>query len=134
MGACLSIPNPKPRKTGTDFGVGGAPAAIKQHPTAKVVHMDGRIQEFKPPIQAKHVTSQNPGDYFLCSSESMSIIGTSVPAVPDDEELQPDQIYFLLPLSHSNKALSLPDLCTLAVKASSGLSQGSISNSMFILQ
>ncbi|XVE87233.1 hypothetical protein DITRI_Ditri18aG0100100 [Diplodiscus trichospermus] len=57
-------------------------------------------------------------------------IGTCVPHVPDDEELQPGQIYFLLPLSQSHKPLSLPDLCSLAIKASSDLSS---SNSNLIL-
>ncbi|GLT39111.1 hypothetical protein SLA2020_133180 [Shorea laevis] len=132
MGACLSSSNPSPRKTGTVVGAGGALTATKHLPTAKVVHMDGRIQDFKPPVQAKHVTSQNP-DHFLCSSEAMSI-GTSVPAMPNDEELQPDQIYFLLPLSDSNKSLSLPDLCALAVKASSGLGNCTIDNSRLILR
>ncbi|KAK8674029.1 hypothetical protein V6N13_112333 [Hibiscus sabdariffa] len=116
MGACVSSTSRS--KSGTS--VGGGSSVLQRSSTAvKVVHMDGRVQELRQSVQAKNILSQNPG-HFLCSSESMSI-GTCVPPVPDDEELQPAQIYFLLPLSQSHKPLSLPDLCSLAIKASSGL-------------
>ncbi|XP_039054246.1 uncharacterized protein LOC120196518 [Hibiscus syriacus] len=113
MGACASSTlNSKLVK-----GAGGGGRGSST-PT-KVVDMDGRVQELKQPIQAKKIISQNP-NCFLCSSESMTI-GRCVPQVPDDEELQPGRIYFLMPLSDSHKPLSLPDLCALAIKASSGL-------------
>ncbi|EXB96692.1 hypothetical protein L484_011732 [Morus notabilis] len=93
--------------------------------SSKVIHaVDGRLQEYKPPIQAKHVTSKYQS-CFLSSSESMSI-GTCVPRVPDDEDLQPGQIYFLFPESQAQKPLSLPDLCSLAIKASSALSKSGV--------
>ncbi|KAL4376605.1 hypothetical protein GQ457_02G007520 [Hibiscus cannabinus] len=118
MGACVSSTSRS--KSGTSVGLGGGSSVLKRSSTAvKVVHMDGRVQELRQSVQAKNIVSQNPG-HFLCSSESMSI-GTCVPHVPDDEELQPAQIYFLLPLSQSHKPLSLPDLCSLAIKASAGL-------------
>ncbi|KAE8695187.1 hypothetical protein F3Y22_tig00110733pilonHSYRG00395 [Hibiscus syriacus] len=111
MGACASsTSNSKSEKAGG----GGARGSWT---AAKVVDMNGGVQELKQPIQAKKIISQNP-NCFLCSSESMSI-GTCVPQVPDDEELQPGKIYFLMPLSHSHIPLSLPDLCALAIKASS---------------
>ncbi|KAE8703794.1 putative STS14 protein precursor [Hibiscus syriacus] len=116
MGACVSSTS----TSRTAKTVGGGSSAVKRSSTsAKVVHMDGRVQEFRQSLQAKNIVSQNPG-HFLCNSESMTI-GTSVPHVPGDEVLQPGQIYFLLPLSQSDKPLSLPDLCSLAIKASSGL-------------
>ncbi|OMO84203.1 hypothetical protein COLO4_22167 [Corchorus olitorius] len=115
MGACASS---------TSNSKSGKAASITTRTSAKVVHIDGRVQEFRQPIQAKNIISQNP-NCFLCSSESMSI-GTCVPQVPDDEELQPGQVYFLLPLSQSDKPLSLPELCALAIKASSGLGKFSV--------
>ncbi|KAK8717530.1 hypothetical protein V6N13_044793 [Hibiscus sabdariffa] len=118
MGACVSSISSS--KSGTSGGGGGGSSVLKRSSTAvKVVHVEGRVQELRQSVQAKSIVSQNPG-HFLCSSESMSI-GTCVPHVPDDEVLQPGQIYFLLPLSHSHKPLSLPDLCSLAIKASAGL-------------
>ncbi|XP_010681205.2 uncharacterized protein LOC104896186 [Beta vulgaris subsp. vulgaris] len=86
----------------------------------KVIHMDGRVKEFSPPICAEQILSCNPG-CFLCCSDSMFI--DSFPTkVPEPEELQPGHFYFLLPKSKANKPLSLEDLCELAIKASSNIS------------
>lgn len=87
--------------------------------TAKIIHLDGKLQEFLHPIQAGLILSQNP-NCFLCSSESM-FINSHAPQVPDKEELQLGQIYFLMPLSKSRSPLSLQDLCILAVKASAAI-------------
>ncbi|XWS45348.1 hypothetical protein CRYUN_Cryun15aG0129100 [Craigia yunnanensis] len=133
MGGCASSTSDS--KSGKAVA-GGSSRIRRSSATAKVVHIDGRVQEFSQPIQAKNIISQDP-NCFLCSSESMSI-GTCVPQVPDDEELQPGTIYFLMPLSQSHKPLSLPDLCSLAIKASSGLRKDSVnlssSNSKLILR
>ncbi|KAL4367673.1 hypothetical protein GQ457_05G006760 [Hibiscus cannabinus] len=127
MGACVSSASSS--KSDTTVGGRGGSSAVR------VVHMDGRVQEFRQSVQANDIVSKNPG-HFLCSSESMSI-GTCVPHVPGDEELQPGQVYFLFPLSQSDKPLSLPDLCSLAIKASSGIGGHSVelssSNSKLIL-
>ncbi|XP_021275319.1 uncharacterized protein LOC110410065 [Herrania umbratica] len=129
MGACASsTSNPKSgRPVGAGGGEGSSTIGRSSTTSAKVVHIDGHVQEFGQPIQAKGVVSQNP-NCFLCSSESMSV-GTCVPRLPDDEELQSGQIYFLLPLSQSDKPLSLPDLCSLAIKASSGIRKDSVDHS-----
>lgn len=84
-----------------------------------VMDMVGRINEYKQPIPARNVLSENP-HYYLCNSESVHI-GTCMPRVPDEEELLAGRIYFLVPLSHSDTPLSLPLLCDLAVKAGSAL-------------
>lgn len=88
--------------------------------TANIIHLDGRLQEFKQPIKAIDILSQNP-NCFLCSSESM-FIGSQVPRLPEDEELQVGQIYFLMPLSKLQATLTLQELCSLAIKASSAIS------------
>ncbi|KAK2665239.1 hypothetical protein Ddye_003813 [Dipteronia dyeriana] len=88
--------------------------------TAKIIHMDGRLQEIRQPIKAGHVISQYPKT-FLCSSESM-YVDSVLPHVAEDEELQMGQIYFLMPLSKSHVPLTLQELCSLAIKASSALS------------
>ncbi|GMJ07952.1 hypothetical protein like AT5G66580 [Hibiscus trionum] len=137
MGACVSSTSSS--KLDKTVGVRGGSSAVKLSSTAaKVVHMDGLVQELnlRQPVQAKNIISQNPG-HFLCCSESMCI-GTCVPHVPGDSELQPGQIYFLLPLSQSDQPLSLPDLCSLAIKASSCLGRHSVevssTNSKLILR
>ncbi|KAJ9170796.1 hypothetical protein P3X46_018874 [Hevea brasiliensis] len=91
--------------------------------TIKVIHCDGKLLELKQPTKASYIKTQNP-NFFLCSSESMSV-GTYVPEVSGEEDLQPGQIFFLLPLSQAHKPLSLPDLCALAAMASSSLGKAS---------
>ncbi|KAK6916524.1 PADRE domain [Dillenia turbinata] len=87
--------------------------------SAKVIYWDGRVQEFKQPVQAGSILSLNPNT-FICSSEFMHI-NSFVPPLPDHEELQCGQLYFLLPQSYSIVRLSLQDLCALAIKASAAL-------------
>ncbi|KAK3420855.1 hypothetical protein EUGRSUZ_G00483 [Eucalyptus grandis] len=53
--------------------------------TLKVIHMDGRLQEFPQTIKASHLLSQNP-NCFLCSSESM-FIDSIVPQIHEEEDL-----------------------------------------------
>ena len=88
-------------------------------PTAKVINLDGKLEEFLFPIKAGLILSQNP-NCFLCNSETM-FINSVAPPVADNEELQLGQIYFLIPLSKSQTPLSLQDLCVLAVKASAAV-------------
>ncbi|GMJ06979.1 hypothetical protein HRI_004367100 [Hibiscus trionum] len=89
-------------------------------PTTKIIHPDGKLQEFRQPIRASLILSRNP-NCFLSNSELM-YVDSRLPHVPEDEQLQPDQIYFLLPLSKSQATLSLQELCLLAIKASEPLS------------
>ncbi|PIA50643.1 hypothetical protein AQUCO_01200094v1 [Aquilegia coerulea] len=88
MGTCVS-------SQANGNGIGG----IKPS-TIKIIHVDGRLQEFKQAIVARHILSQNP-NRFLCSLESMNV-DSYVQQVPETEELQLGQIYFLLPLSQSH--------------------------------
>uniref|UniRef100_A0A7C8YQ89 Uncharacterized protein n=1 Tax=Opuntia streptacantha TaxID=393608 RepID=A0A7C8YQ89_OPUST len=107
MGICSSQMS---RKNGNFF---------PYRPSIMVVHSDGRLEEFNQPIRASHILSQHPNS-FLCSSESM-YVDSIVPQIPEDEELELGQIYFLLPMSQSHKVLTLQDLCGLAIKASLAL-------------
>ncbi|KAK3022993.1 hypothetical protein RJ639_044987 [Escallonia herrerae] len=94
--------------------------------TAKVIRLDGKLQEFRHPIKAGHILSDNPNS-FLCSSEAMHV-DSPVPRLLADEDLQLGQMYFLLPTSMSPASLSLPDLCSLAIKASTALSNAGLRN------
>ena len=89
--------------------------------TAQIIHWDGSLEELKQPLKAAQILSRSP-NCFLCSSESM-FVGTHPPQLAADDDLQLGQIYFLLPLSPSRAPLSLPDLCALAIMASSALSR-----------
>lgn len=92
--------------------------------TTKIIHLeDGKLQELRHLVKACQILSQQNQECFLCSLESINIDKTA-PQVPENEELQLGQIYFLMPLSHYSKSpLSLQDVCVLAIKASKVLSQ-----------
>ncbi|KAK9667416.1 hypothetical protein RND81_14G254700 [Saponaria officinalis] len=87
--------------------------------TVMIVQLDGTLVEYDRPITAGNVLSDCPS-LFLASSESM-YVDFAVPAIPYDDELEVGQIYFVLPISQIHKALSLQDLCGLAIKASIAL-------------
>lgn len=126
MGVCASSHSHSPTttKTTTTIKHGGERAAsesFRRPSTIVVIDMEGGIiKEYKNPISASEVVSSDNPRCFLCNSEAM-YIGTCMPRVPDDEELLPGRIYFLVPLSLSHHPLSLTLLCDLAVKASSAL-------------
>ncbi|KAL2477200.1 hypothetical protein Fot_46214 [Forsythia ovata] len=88
-------------------------------PPAKVVHLDGRLQEFQRRIAAEEVLSLNP-NCFICSSDTM-YINSPPPQMAPDDVLKLGQIYFLMPISKSQNPISLQDLCALAIKASKAL-------------
>ncbi|KAK7309249.1 hypothetical protein RJT34_05819 [Clitoria ternatea] len=134
MGVCASSPHSSSSfipKTTTESSVrkGAAPRAsesFRRPSSIMVMDMLGGIKEFKQPIPASAVLSENP-NCFLCNSESM-YIGTCMPRLPDHDHLLPGRIYFLVPLSLSHSPLSLTLLCDLAVKASSALQNPNNSN------
>lgn len=87
---------------------------------ALVVKLDGKPEEFRQPVRAGDILSENP-NCFICSSEAMNV-DSPVAHLADGEELQLGQLYFLLPISKSHLPLSLHDMCALAIKASTALS------------
>ncbi|XP_031132036.1 uncharacterized protein LOC116033435 [Ipomoea triloba] len=86
---------------------------------AMVVNMNGALQEFRRPVKAADVLSDNP-NCFLSNSEAMNV-DSAMPQVAGDQDLQLGQLYFLLPVSMSHAPLSLQDMCALAIKASAAL-------------
>ncbi|KAL2906265.1 Non-homologous end joining protein Ku [Bienertia sinuspersici] len=84
-----------------------------------IIHLDGRLEEFNQPITVSHIVSKHP-NCFVANSEFMYVDSIVLP-IPNDDELELGQIYFLLPLSQAHKVFSLQDLCGLAIKASIAL-------------
>ncbi|KAL6553111.1 hypothetical protein OROGR_006953 [Orobanche gracilis] len=89
--------------------------------TAKLILDDGRLQEYPYPVKVSYVLQKNPA-YFICNSDEMDF-GDVVSAVSDDEELQPGQIYFALPLNQLRHRFQAEEMAALAVKASSALTK-----------
>ncbi|XWS41989.1 hypothetical protein CRYUN_Cryun17cG0129900 [Craigia yunnanensis] len=92
--------------------------------TAKLILQDGRLQEFPYPVKVSYVLQKNPM-YFICNSDEMDFDDV-VSAIHEDEELQPGQLYFALPLSWLKHPLQAEEMAALAVKASSALMKTSV--------
>ncbi|CAN0911929.1 hypothetical protein LINGRAPRIM_LOCUS933 [Linum grandiflorum] len=87
--------------------------------TAKLILLDGQLQEFSYPIKVSYVLEKNPA-YFICNADEMEF-NDVVLAVSEEEELQPGQLYFALPLSWLKRPLQPEQMAALAVKANSAL-------------
>ncbi|CAL9151235.1 uncharacterized protein LOC103993094 [Musa acuminata AAA Group] len=87
--------------------------------TAKLVLQDGKLQEFARPVKASHVLQKDP-NCFVCSADDMGF-DDFVSPVNADDELQPGQLYFLLPVSMLRRPLHAEEMAALAVKASAAL-------------
>lgn len=90
--------------------------------TAKLILNDGRLEEFSYPVKVSYVLQRNPS-CFICNSDEMDF-DDIVSAIHEDEELQPGQLYFALPLSRLRQPLQAEEMAALAVKASSALMKG----------
>ncbi|XP_010534439.1 PREDICTED: uncharacterized protein LOC104809985 [Tarenaya hassleriana] len=94
-------------------------------PTAKIVTVNGDLREYNVPVLASQVleaesaasSSSRSTSYFICNSDSL-YYDDFIPAIGSDEQLQADQIYFVLPISKRQNRLTAPDMAALAVKAS----------------
>ncbi|XP_008790201.2 uncharacterized protein LOC103707479 [Phoenix dactylifera] len=102
-------------------------AAVEATATVKVVLQDGKLEEFSRPVKAANVLQKDP-TCFVCNSDDMEF-GGFVSAVSADEELQPGQLYFLLPLSELRRPIRAEEMATLAVRASAALMSGASSAS-----
>lgn len=87
--------------------------------TAKLILQDGKLQEFPYPVKVSHVLQKDP-TCFICNSDEMDF-DDILSAINADEELQPGQLYFALPLSRLKQPLQAEEMAALAVKASSAL-------------
>ncbi|CAL9203996.1 uncharacterized protein LOC103976374 [Musa acuminata AAA Group] len=92
---------------------------VAEPATAKLVLQDGKLQEFERPVKVSHLLQKDP-TCFVCDSDGMVFDGL-VMAVDEDDELQPGQLYFLLPVSMLRRPLHAEEMAALAVKASAAL-------------
>ncbi|KAL7236708.1 hypothetical protein ACSBR1_019919 [Camellia fascicularis] len=87
--------------------------------TAKLVFLDGALQEFSSPVKVSHVLQKNPA-CFVCDSDDM-YFDDFISAMGGEEELRLGQLYFALPLNWLGQPLQAEDMAALAVKASVAL-------------
>jgi hypothetical protein len=119
MGACNSC-----EATAVAAVTGGA--AVGQATAARVVLGDGELQRFPRGTRASHAVkaaaaaSGGSGACFLCSADGLEL-GSAVAAVAGDEELQPGQLYFVLPAGMRRRPLQAEEMAALAIRASAAL-------------
>jgi hypothetical protein len=99
--------------------------------TARVVLPSGELREYSQPATAAMALEeigQDKQGWFLCDADAMGFEGT-VAAVAAGEELQPGQIYFVLPGDMLRRHLTLEEVSALAVKASAALVKAATASS-----
>ncbi|KAL6637934.1 hypothetical protein ACP70R_025506 [Stipagrostis hirtigluma subsp. patula] len=98
-------------------------AADEGAAAARVVLPSGELREYAPPATAAMVLQEaGEGQWFLCDADGMGFEGSvAVAAVAAGEELQPGQIYFVLPAEMQRRRLTREEVAALAVKASAAL-------------
>ncbi|CAI8611112.1 unnamed protein product [Vicia faba] len=78
----------------------------------RVVHLNGFVEDFDQPISASQVIG-NPPKHFVCTS--IQLLSSSYkPLKGDNSQLQPGQLYFMLPYSVLQADVSPVDLACLA--------------------
>ncbi|WVZ60694.1 hypothetical protein U9M48_010681 [Paspalum notatum var. saurae] len=100
-------------------------AADEGAATARVVLPSGELREYAPPATAATALAEaggEEGSWFLCDADGMAFEGpVAVAAVAYGEDLQPGQIYFVLPAEMQRRRLTREEVAALAVKASAAL-------------
>ena len=90
---------------------------------ARVVLADGDLQRFPggtTASQALKAADVVGGACFLCSADGLEL-GGAVAAVAPHEELQPGQLYFVLPAAMRRRPLQAEEMAALAIRASAAL-------------
>jgi hypothetical protein len=102
-------------------------AAVGEATAARVVLADGELQRFPGGTRASQAVKAaaaaagvGAGACFLCSADGLEL-GGAVAAVAGDEELQPGQLYFVLPLAMRRRSLQAEEMAALAIRASAAL-------------
>ncbi|KAL3639854.1 hypothetical protein CASFOL_014822 [Castilleja foliolosa] len=103
-----------------------------QKPSANVVSAAGELRQYPLPVTASEIlrsqTTSSPHDsFFLCNSDRL-YFNDYIPSLNPEDELEPAQIYFILPKTKLQYRLAAVDLAALAVKASIALDQINASN------
>ncbi|KAF2312015.1 hypothetical protein GH714_027762 [Hevea brasiliensis] len=98
-------------------------------PTAKVVSVNGNLEEYYVPVFVSQVldseaASSSSSSYFLCNSDFLSY-DDYIPALDSNAQLYANQLYFVLPRSKLQNRLTASDMAALAVKASVAIQNAS---------
>jgi hypothetical protein len=79
----------------------------------RLVHLSGYVEDFEQPISVNQViNSRNPPTHFVCTS--LQLLSSSSKPLKGDTQLQPGNVYFMLPYSILQADVSPVDLASLA--------------------
>jgi hypothetical protein len=79
----------------------------------RLVHLSGYVEDFEQPISVNQViTSRNPPTHFVCTS--LQLLSSCSKSLKGDAQLQPGNVYFMLPYSILQADVSPVDLASLA--------------------
>ncbi|PQQ19184.1 uncharacterized protein Pyn_23720 [Prunus yedoensis var. nudiflora] len=105
-------------------------------PTAKVISINGSLREYPVPVivsqvlEAGQTASSSSTSSFICNSDRL-YYDNYIPVLDSEDELEADQIYFILPRSKLEQRLSATDMAALAVRASLAFQNASSSSSSY---
>ena len=110
--------------------MGGCFSSVRSQPAqpaAKIISVNGVHRDYPVPVNVSQVLESEDAtasSYFICNSDRL-YYEDYIPTLDLDEELQANQIYFVLPVSKLQHRLSASDMAALAVKASVALQNAS---------
>ncbi|GER39308.1 hypothetical protein STAS_15917 [Striga asiatica] len=115
---------------GVCFSSRSGDRSCHQKPSSNVVSADGVLRQYSLPATAADVLASqalSSESFFLCNSDRL-YFGDFIPSLNAGDQLEPAQIYFVLPAEKLQYRLSAADMAALAVKASVALDQINASN------
>ena len=110
--------------------MGGCFSSVRSQPAqpaAKIISVNGVLRDYPVPVNVSQVLESEDAtasSYFICNSDRL-YYEDYIPTLDLDEELQANQIYFVLPVSKLQHRLTASDMAALAVKASVALQNAS---------
>jgi hypothetical protein len=102
MGICVS-----------STAISSVPAA-----TAKLILMDGSIQEFFEGMRSREILEEYPS-HFICNSDGLYVGRNISQVLRDDDQLQIGQLYFLLPQRKLQFVLTDSDMASFLFRINS---------------
>ncbi|XP_010270614.1 PREDICTED: uncharacterized protein LOC104606896 [Nelumbo nucifera] len=93
-------------------------------PTVKVISADGKLREYASPVTVSQALEVETSPCFICNSDKL-FYDSLIPPLHPAQQLQPGQLYFVLPLTRLHYRLTASDMAALAVKASTALTHES---------
>ncbi|CAA6659681.1 unnamed protein product [Spirodela intermedia] len=95
-GATTTCQDPEAGAAASGHGGGGEGRRSDAHRGGvKLIRADGGVEVYHRAVSASELMSEHPR-HLLCRSDAFTI-GQRIPAIPEEEVLQPGEAYFLLP-------------------------------------